>query len=91
VSVRILVGQINLPPRWMQMSPADLAKGYLLVQLDPNSEEYKKVETHLKSTGTVTKIVKVSYSVQKQYFCYELTPWSISVIFFKFLISSFST
>jgi hypothetical protein len=73
------------------MSPADIVKGYLLVQLDPNSHEYKKVETHLKSTGNVTNIVKVSNNVQKQFVGYELTPWSTSVIFFKFLAFSFST
>jgi hypothetical protein len=54
------------------MSPADLAKGYLLVQLDPNGEEYKKVEKHLKSTGTVTTIVKVSYVVQTHFFVMNL-------------------
>lgn len=43
------------------MSAAEQAAGkFLLVQLDPAGNEYKKVVDHLKATGAVTTIIKVS-------------------------------
>jgi len=53
----VSTGQINLPVRWERMQPTETVK---LVQLVATSEEYITVEKHLKSTGAVNSIVKVS-------------------------------
>jgi poly [ADP-ribose] polymerase 10/14/15 len=49
-------GEIRLPHRWDKMQSNERVK---VVQLNSSSDEYKKVESNLKSTGNVNSIVKI--------------------------------